>query len=199
MFYDEHPNLGGYRALWPGDYRQRLGRRRCPAQASAWHMVFCVARRHRSVGVQFRQCEERAVSIFDALVGVFPKMLGAVAPVAQVAEKIDPALSSSVTLTRVLAGVKAASALNFAGMEKALAEHFANAQDDLSTVEEVAKAIAPFLPDAMYVADAASIVSAILQIGSLLPADWQIIKTEHGKTNPIFGEDSLAYDHAPFI
>ncbi len=49
------------------------------------------------------------------------------------------------------------------------------------------------------VAAAATIVSAILQIGGLLPADWQIIKTEHGPTKPIFGEDSLAYDHAPFI
>jgi hypothetical protein len=139
------------------------------------------------------------VSILNAVVGVFQKLLGAVAPVAQVAEKIDPALSHSVTLTQVLAGVKAVSALNFAGIEKVLAERFANTQDDLSTVEDVAEAIAPFLPDAMYVADAASIVSAIVQIGGLLPADWQIVKAEHGKTKPIFGEDSLAYDHAPFI
>ncbi len=139
------------------------------------------------------------MSIFDAVIGVFQKLLGAVAPVAQAAEKIDPALARSVTVTQVLAAVKAASSLNFAGIEKVLAEHFANAQDDLSTVEDVAKAIAPFLPDAMYVADAASIVSAILQIGGLLPADWQIIKTEHGKTKPIFGKDSPTHDHAPFV
>ncbi|MGO9943577.1 MAG: hypothetical protein ACLPIC_12525 [Rhodoblastus sp.] len=139
------------------------------------------------------------MSIFNAVIGAFQKLLGAVPPIVVVAEKIDPALARSVSATQVLAAVKAASSLNFVGIEKVLAEHFANAQDDLSTVEDVAKAIAPFLPDAMYVADAATIVSAILQIGGLLPADWQIIKTEHGPTKPIFGEDSLAYDHAPFI
>jgi hypothetical protein len=133
-------------------------------------------------------------AFFDAAAGVLQKLLGAVAPAARVAEKVDPALSKSVTLTEVLNGVKAASGLPWVEMEKAVAEHFSNVQDDLSTVEDVAKALAPFAPDAIYVSDVAAALLLLVKLSGALPPSLQIVKTVHGGTKPIFGKDDPAED-----
>jgi hypothetical protein len=132
--------------------------------------------------------------LFDVAVGVLQKLLGAVAPAAQAAEKIDPALSRSVTLTEVLSGVKAASGLPWVEIEKAVSEHFSNVQDDLSTVEDVAKAVAPFAPDAIYVSDVAAALLLLVKLGGALPPSLQIVKIVHGGTKPIFGKDDPLED-----
>jgi hypothetical protein len=130
----------------------------------------------------------------DSLVGFLQKSLGAVAPAAEVAEKVDSALSKSVTFTEVLNGMKAASGLPWAEIEKALSAHFSNVQDDLSTVEDMAKAIAPFAPDAMYVSDVAAALLLLVKLGAALPPSLQIVKTVHGGTKPIFGKDNPVED-----
>jgi hypothetical protein len=134
------------------------------------------------------------VSIFDAAVGVFQKWLGDVAPVAQEAVKIDPTLSQSVRLMEVLAGVKAASELPWSEIKRAVAEHFSNVQDDLSTIEDVAKTVSPFLPDAIYVSDVAALLLLLIKLGGASPLALHIIKTLHGGTQPILGEDDPAAD-----
>jgi hypothetical protein len=114
---------------------------------------------------------------FEVTAGVLQKLLGAVAPAAQIAEKVDPALRRSVSLTEVLNGVKAASGLPWVEIEKAVAEHFLNVQDDLSTIEDVAKAVAPFAPDALYVSDVASALLLLVKLSGALPPSLQILKT----------------------
>ena len=136
--------------------------------------------------------------ILSTILGSVNRLIGAAAPGARSIDGVH-SVKSSVTLEEVLGGLKAASGLNWAEIENAVGAHFVNIPDDLTTIEDLAKAVSPFLPDAIYVADVASVLLLVIKIGGALPPDMRIFTTEHGVVKPIFGEATAAYNHAPFI
>ncbi len=86
-------------------------------------------------------------------------------PVVQAVETADPALKQSVTLAKIMQGVTVANGLPWADIGRTLAEKFRDPAQAALTVEEVAKAIAPILPEAIYVADVAAVVVVLANLG----------------------------------
>jgi hypothetical protein len=97
-------------------------------------------------------------------------LLKAAQPVAQVVEAADPALKQIVTLSDITQGVTAANGLPWADIGKTLSEKFSDPAQAALTVEEVAKAIAPILPEAIYVADIAAVIVVLAQLGLIKQA-----------------------------
>jgi hypothetical protein len=133
-------------------------------------------------------------AILLTILGSFNKLIGVGEPVGGVSS-----LKNGVTLEEVLGGLKAASGLNWAEIEKAVDAHFVNIPDDLTTIEDLAKAVSPFLPDAIYVSDVASVLLLLIKMGDALPPNMRLVTTEHGPVKPIFGEATASENHAPFI
>lgn len=129
----------------------------------------------------------------SSLIGFLQRLVGFADPVAQAVGN-SPGLKNSVTLIEVLAGLKAAGGLDWAEIEKATKDHFASLPDDLTSVEDLAKAVAPFFPAAIYVSDVAAVLLVVVKISDSLPPDMQMVKTKHYGTKPIFGPDSPAAD-----
>lgn len=86
-------------------------------------------------------------------------------PVVQAVETADPALKQSVTLAKIMQGVTVANGLPWADIGQTLAQKFRDPAQAALTVEEVAKTIAPILPEAIYVADVASVVVVLANLG----------------------------------
>jgi hypothetical protein len=86
-------------------------------------------------------------------------------PVVQAVETANPALQQSVTLAKIMQGVTVANGLPWGDIGQTLAEKFRDPAQAALTVEEVAKAIAPILPEAIYVADVAAVVVVLANLG----------------------------------
>ena len=91
-------------------------------------------------------------------------------PVVQAVQTADPALRQSVTLAKIMQGVTVANGLPWADIGKTLADRFRDPAEAVLTVEEVAKAIAPILPEAIYVADIAAVIVVLAQLGVIKQA-----------------------------
>ncbi len=91
-------------------------------------------------------------------------------PVGQAIQSADPALRQSVTLAKIMQGVTVANGLPWAEIGRTLADRFRDPAQAALTVEEVAKAIAPLLPEAIYVADIAAVIVVLAQLGVIKQA-----------------------------
>lgn len=91
-------------------------------------------------------------------------------PVVQAVETASPALAHNVTLAAIMQGVTVANGLPWADIGQTLAQKFRDPAQAALTVEEVAKAIAPILPEAIYVADIAAILVVLAQLGVIKQA-----------------------------
>lgn len=91
-------------------------------------------------------------------------------PVVQAVETADPALAKNVTLTQIMQGVTVANGLPWADIGKTLADRFRDPAQAALTVEEIAKAVAPLLPEAVYVADIAAVIVVLAQLGVIKAA-----------------------------
>ncbi|MGO8738056.1 hypothetical protein [Rhodoblastus sp.] len=91
-------------------------------------------------------------------------------PIAQAVETADPALAKVVTLVDVMKGVTAANSLPWADIGKTISEKFRDPGEAALTVEDIAKAIAPILPEAIYVADIAAVIVVLANLGLIKAA-----------------------------
>lgn len=103
--------------------------------------------------------------------------------------KADPALKQSVTLEKIVQGVKIAEAFPWADILSTLENHFSNPEKTVSTIEEVLQALAPFIPGVVPFEEAAQVIALLCKLN--------VIQT-HG-ASPILGSDGPQYQHAPFI
>lgn len=91
-------------------------------------------------------------------------------PVVQAVASADPALNQSVTLAKIMQGVTVANGLPWADIGQMLADKFRDPAQAALTVEEIAKALAPILPETIYVADIAAILVVLAQLGVIKEA-----------------------------
>ena len=128
-------------------------------------------RRRGRFRVQLRQREERVMSalLSSALTWVQSFFKGA-QPVIQAVETADPALAKNVTLTDIMKGVTVANGLPWSDIGKNLSEKFRDPGEAALTVEDIAKAIAPILPEAVYVEDIAAVVVVLANLGLIKAA-----------------------------
>lgn len=119
------------------------------------------------------------------------ELLRGIGSAGEAALKADPVLKQSVTLGKIVRGVKIAESLPWADMIAALENHFSDPEKTVSTIEEVLQALAPFIPGAVPLEEAAQVVALLCKLN--------IIQTRHGATMPILGADGPQYRHAPFI
>ena len=119
----------------------------------------------------------------SSLIGSLQRLIGLAQPVAQAAVEM-PGLENSVTLGEVLAGLKAASGLDWTEIEKATKDHFSSLPDDLTSVEDLAKALAPFFPAAIYVSDVAAVLLVVVKINAALPSDMRRALTPSRRGSP---------------
>ncbi len=109
-------------------------------------------------------------AVLSATLTWLQSLFKAAQPVARAVEAADPALKQSVTLMQIMQGVTIANGLPWADIGKTLADKFRDPAEAALTVEEVAKAIAPILPAAIYVADIAAIIVVLAQFGVIKEA-----------------------------
>lgn len=105
--------------------------------------------------------------------------------------KADPALKQSVTLEKIIGGVRIAESLPWADMFSALQDHFADPEKTVSTIEEVLQILAPFIPGVIPFEEAAQVIGLLCKLN--------LIQTRHGATPPLFGSASPQVQSAPFI
>lgn len=100
------------------------------------------------------------------------------------------ALMQSITLERIVDGVRIAESLPWADMFSALEKHFSDPEMTVSTVEEVLQALAPFIPGVVPFEEAAQVIALLCRLN--------LIQAQEVGVAPVSGSGSK-YFNAPFI
>lgn len=83
---------------------------------------------------------------FAELIQAAEEFIGIAEKVGSVAEAAAPALKGSVTIAGINKGLQAMQSLPWTDMASAISSNFSNAQQDTVLLEDVLKALAPFIP-----------------------------------------------------
>lgn len=99
-------------------------------------------------------------------------LLGVVAPTERVAKAVDPALSTSVTLSQINAGVAALTAA-LPDLQKCVTDHFRNLGEDATLVEALADDVSSAVPAVATVSSSVADVAALI----VMLCDLGVIQT----------------------